>query len=383
MMRDRDVPGYLLDKYGQIGLFALSLALLPLLVRSQYWLSTMIFIALFTILTIGLCLLLGYAGQISLGQNAFYGLGAYASAIATTRYGLSPWLGILIAMATTGILAAVLAKPVLKLKGHFLALATLGMGVIFYIMFNEASNITGGPSGIAGVPYLSLGGFVFDKDVEYYYLVWGAAVAALLISLNLVNSRLGRALRAIHDSEIATQAMGADTARLKTQVFVISCIFAGLAGSLYAHYVTFVNPSPFGLNTSLMLLVMAAIGGMGTVWGAPFGAAAVTLLTEFLRSLVPRLSNHASGEYEIVVFGLLLIVIIRWMPEGIVPKLGQSFRQRFKSEPADKTPRAVEAAPNGGPVWRPQPTLLRRTALSRPPRPEQSSTDVRSEGGRI
>jgi hypothetical protein len=126
---------------------------------------------------------------------------------------------------------------------------------------------------------------------------------------------------------VATQSVGVDTARLKTQIFVIASIFAGLAGSLYAHYVTFVNPSPFGLQTSLMLLVMAAIGGMGTVWGAPFGAAVITLLTELLRSLVPRLSNHASGEYEIIVFGVLLIVIIRWMPEGLVPKLSRFYQK--------------------------------------------------------
>jgi branched-chain amino acid transport system permease protein len=376
------MPGYLIDRYGQFGLFALSLALLPLVVHSQYWLSTMIFIALFTIVTIGLCLLLGYAGQISLGQNAFYGLGAYASAIATTRYGLSPWLGILISMALSGVLAAILAKPVFKLKGHFLALATLGMGVIFYIMFNEASDITGGPSGIAGVPYLSLGDLVFDRDVAYYYLAWGAALAALWISLNLVNSRLGRALRALHDSEIATQAMGADTARLKTQIFVIACIFAGLAGSLYAHYVTFVNPSPFGLNTSLMLLVMAAIGGMGTVWGAPFGAAVVTLLTEFLRSLVPKLSNHASGEYEIIVFGLLLIVIIRWMPEGIVPKLGQLSRRRFRGKAGNRAMLPAGKIPGDRPPGLPLASLLRRTTLSCPPRPGQSSTDAGPGGGR-
>ena len=377
------MPGYLIDRYGQFGLFALSLALLPLLVKSQYWLSTMIFIALFTIVTIGLCLLLGYAGQISLGQNAFYGLGAYASAIATTRYGLSPWLGILISMALSGVLAAILARPVFKLKGHFLALATLGMGVIFYIMFNEASDITGGPSGIAGVPYLSLGNLVFDRDVAYYYLAWGAALAALWISLNLVNSRLGRALRAIHDSEIATQSMGADTARLKTQVFVIACIFAGLAGSLYAHYVTFVNPSPFGLNTSLMLLVMAAIGGMGTVWGAPFGAAIITLLTEFLRSLVPKLSNHASGEYEIIVFGLLLIVIIRWMPEGVVPKLGQLFRRRFRGKAGNRAMLPAGDFSGDHPPGLPLASLLRRATLSCPPRSGQSRTDAGPEGGRI
>jgi branched-chain amino acid transport system permease protein len=279
-------------------------------------------------------LLLGYAGQISLGHNAFYGLGAYVSAFVTTRLGLSPWLGILISMVLAGALAAVLAKPVFRLRGHFLALATLGLGYIFFIMFNELAVLTGGPSGIAGLPYLSLGSLALDRDIEYYYLVWGVAAVTLLISLNLVGSRVGRALRALHDSDVAARSMGADTARLKAQIFVASCVFAGLAGSLYAHYVTFVSPAPFGVYTSLMLLVMAAIGGMGSVWGAPFGAAVIVLLTEFLRSLVPRLTNHASGEYEIIAFGLLLIAIMSWMPEGVVPKLGQVYRRRFKKEAA-------------------------------------------------
>jgi branched-chain amino acid transport system permease protein len=281
-------------------------------------------------------------------------------------------------MALTGTLGAGLAKPVFRLRGQFLALATLGLGVIFYIMFSEASGLTGGPSGIPGVPYLSIGsgrqmGIVFDKDIEYYYLVWGAATATLLISLNLVNSRLGRALRAIHDSEIATQTMGADTARLKTQIFVISCVYAGLAGSLYAHYVTFVSPSPFGLHMSLMLLVMAAIGGMGTVWGAPFGAAVVTLLTELLRSVVPKLSNHASGEYEIIIFGVLLIVIMRWMPEGVVQKLSRFFRRRLKARP-------VGTAESGtSPVLAPVPGDGNISWW----RLGQEKADVGSDGGRF
>jgi branched-chain amino acid transport system permease protein len=375
-MHDRGTKVYLANRYGALGLFALALALLPAFVQSPYWLSTMIFIGLFTILTVGLCLLMGYAGQISLGQNAFYGLGAYTSAILTTRLGLSPWLGLLIAMGVTGALAAVLAKPVFKLRGHFLALATLGLGYIFYILFNELSALTGGPSGIAGLPYLSIGNLVFNRDIAYYYLVWGAAAATLFVSLNLVHSRFGRALRAIHDSEVATQSMGADTPRLKSQVFVISCVFAGLAGSLYAHYVTFVNPSPFGIYTSLMLLVMAAIGGMGSVWGAPFGAAVVLLLTEFLRSLVPKLTNHASGEYEIIVFGLLLILIISWMPEGVVPKIGQLYRRRLKGE----------AAGLGGPASAPEPPLRRLVHQSLPFLSSASSeehVDLGADGGHL
>lgn len=333
-----DMTQRLLARYWQLGLFVFLLALLPAFVQSPYLLSIMIFIGLYTILTVGLCLLMGYAGQVSLGHNAFYGLGAYASAIATAKYGLSPWLGMLIAMVLTGGVAAVIARPIFKLKGHFLAMATLGLGYIFYILFNEASSLTGGPSGLTGVPYLSIGGWAFDRDIKYYYLVWGAAAVTLLASLNIVHSRIGRALRAIHGSEVAAQSMGADTARLKAQIFVVSCVYAGLAGSLYAHYLTFVNPSPFTLHFTLMLLVMAAVGGLATVWGAPFGAAVVTLLSEALRAVVPRLLDRASGEHEIIAFGLLLMLIMIYMPQGMVQGLSELYTRWREGEPVAPRP---------------------------------------------
>jgi branched-chain amino acid transport system permease protein len=316
----------------RLGLFVLAVGLLPLLVRSPYLLSILIFVGLNTILTIGLCLLMGYAGQVSLGHAGLYGLGAYASAIATTRLGLSPWLGIVFAMILAGSVALCIAWPLFKLKGHYLAMATLGFGYIVYIFFTEASRLTGGPSGLTGVPHLTLGGLTLSGDVPYYYLVWGAAIAVLVASLNVVNSRVGLALRAIHGSEVAAQAFGVNTGRLKVQIFVLSAIYAGLAGSLYAHYVTFVNPSPFGFHTSVMLVVMAAVGGMGTIWGAPLGAAVVTALGEVLRAVVPALHNRASGEYEIIAFGLLLMLIMILMPQGVVQGLSDAYARRRRGE---------------------------------------------------
>jgi len=308
----------------RLALFAMLLALLPAAVHSRYVLAILIFVGLHTILTTGLCLLMGYAGQVSLGHAAFYGLGAYTSAIVTTRLGLSPWLGLVLAMAVAGGLAAAVARPILRLRGHFLAMATLGLGTIVYILFTEASGLTGGPSGLTGLPNLALGRWAFDRDLRVYYLVWGAAIGVMWASFNIVNSRVGRALRAIHSSEVAARSVGVDTARLKGQVFVLSAVYAGLAGSLYAHYVTFVNPSPFGFHFSVMLVVMAAVGGISTVWGAPFGAAVVTLLTELLRALVPRLTDHASGEYEIIAFGLLLMLVMILMPQGVVQGVAES-----------------------------------------------------------
>ena len=318
----------------RLGLFALLVALLPLFVQSAYALTIMIFVGLYTILTVGLCLLMGYAGQVSLGHAALYGLGAYISAIATRTYGLSPWLGLLLSMVLTGGVALVIARPIFKLKGHYLAMATLSMGYIIYIFFNEVSDLTGGPSGLTGVPYLSIAGWPLDNDIKYYYLVWGMALLGLLAALNLVHSRVGRALRAIHGSEIAAESLAVDTTRLKSQVFGISAVYAGLAGSLYAHYLTFVNPSPFGFHFSVMLVVMASVGGTATVWGAPIGAALVTLLTEALRAIVPKLSNHASGEYEIIAFGLLLMLIMIYMPQGVVQGLTELYTHRVKDQPA-------------------------------------------------
>lgn len=316
----------------RLGALVVAVALLPLVVRSPYLLSILIFVGLNTILTVGLCLLMGYAGQVSLGHAGFYGLGAYVSAIATTRLGLSPWLGIVLAMIVSGSVALAIAWPLFRLKGHYLAMATLGFGYIMYIAFTEASGLTGGPSGLTGVPHLALGGLVLKSDVAYYYVVWAAAVVVLLASLNVVDSRVGRALRAIHGSEVAAQAYGVNTGRLKAQVFVLSSAYAGLAGSLYAHYVTFVNPSPFGFHTSVMLLVMAAVGGLATIWGAPLGAAVVTMLGEALRAVVPAVQNRASGEYEIILFGLLLMGIMVFMPQGVVQGLSDAVGRRMKAE---------------------------------------------------
>ena len=316
----------------RLALFALGLAVLPLFVRSTYLLTLMIFVGLYTILTAGLCLLMGYAGQVSLGHAAFYGLGAYVSAVSTVKGGLSPWLGLLFAVIFTGGIAFLIAQPIFRLRGHYLAMATLGFGYIVYIFFTEASGLTGGPSGLTGVPYFTLGTWSFDRDVKAYYLVWGFAIGVLAVSLNLVASRTGRALRAIHGSEIAAQAMGVNARWLKTQVFVLSACFAGLTGSLYAHYLTFVNPSPFGFHFSVMLLVMASVGGVATVWGAPFGAAAVMGLSEVLRAVVPRLLPHASGETESTVFGVLLVLVMIFMPEGVVQRLTDLYHLRHRRD---------------------------------------------------
>lgn len=304
------------DRLGLLGLAA-ALALLPQVVRSAYHLSVGVFIGIHAIVTVGLCLLMGYAGQISLGQAAFYGLGAYGSALLTLRLGLNPWLALALGVAATGGVAYLLGRPILRLRGHYLAMATLAFGIIVYLAFVEMKDLTGGPSGLPGIPRLALGSFAFDTDRRFFYLTWGSVLLVLTASLNVINSRVGRALRAIHDSEVAAATLGVDTARAKLGVLTLSALYAALAGGLYAHYLTFVSPQPFGFIASVEFVVMAAVGGLASVWGAPFGAAAVTLLTEVIRDVMPRLLAYASGEHEVIAYGLLLVLIMIFIPDGL------------------------------------------------------------------
>lgn len=292
------------------------LAIFPFVFTSPYLLGVMVIIGITSIVVMGLGLLMGYAGQISLGHAAFYGLGAYVSAILSATYQVNPWLAIVIAAAATGILAYILGRPILKLQEHYLALATLGLGLIIHSVFVEESEITGGPSGMS-LPYLKIAGIVLNNDFKFYFLVWGVALVVLVMAHNIINSRVGRALKSIHGSEFAAGSLGIDTARYKIQVFTLSAVLAGIAGSLYAHYVSFISPSPFDLMVSVQFLLMAVAGGLHSLWGPLVGVATITVLREVLRSLIPLFLPEAGGEYEIIVFGLILMVMMIFLPEGL------------------------------------------------------------------
>ncbi|HYR01699.1 MAG TPA: branched-chain amino acid ABC transporter permease, partial [Syntrophobacteria bacterium] len=200
------MPPFFRHRLLHLSAFALLVALVPLMVASRYYLNLFIFIGIHTLLTLGLNLLMGYAGQISLGHAAFFGLGAYTSGILTVTYHVSPWPAMGAAVLVTITVALVIGVPTLKLTGYYLGMATLGFGIIVNICFRELSGITGGPSGLVGIPPLSLGGVVLDEPRYVYYLIWGVTLGALAVSLNIVDSRVGRALRAIHDSEVAARA---------------------------------------------------------------------------------------------------------------------------------------------------------------------------------
>jgi branched-chain amino acid transport system permease protein len=229
------------------------------------------------------------------------------------------------AAIAVGCLAGLIGFPVLKLKGHYLAMATLGLGIIMYITFNETVDLTGGPSGLSGIPNLKLGGITFDSDVKNYYLIWGITLAVMLFSLNLARSRVGRALRAVHDSEVAAQVLGVNARLLKVQIFALSAVISSLAGSLYAHTMTFISPASFGFNFSIELLTMVVIGGLGSIYGSFLGAALLTLLPEFLRG---------ANDYDIIIYGALLMVMVMYMPGGLVRGIPSLFRKSAKNKEA-------------------------------------------------
>ena len=281
---------------------------LPLGLGNSYYLNVLVFVGIYSLITIGLSLLMGYTGQISLGHAAFFGLGAYTSGVLSTKFGVSPWLALLAAIFVTGGIAFLIGAPALKLKGHYLAMATLAFGYIVFIVFNQASSLTSGPSGFGQIPRFRLGNFLLRSDVHYYYLVWTLVIVVLLVSLNIIHSRVGRALRSIHEGELTANIMGVNTAKYKIQVFVLSAVYASLAGSLYAHFITFLNPTPFGFHFSIVLVAMVAVGGMASVWGAMIGAALLTLLPEYLR---------AFHDYDILIYGSTLLVIMMFLPQGL------------------------------------------------------------------
>ncbi len=271
--------------------------------------SLMIFIGISTMVTVGLCLLMGYTGQVSLGQAAFYGLGAYFSAVLSKTYGLNPWLAMLIAAAVTGAFAFIVGYPIFRLRGNYLAMATLGLGLILYILFRQMGHITGGPDGMTGIPNLSIGSFVFNTNFKKYFLVWFFCLAILFLSQNIVRSRTGRALRAIHGNEAAAESIGINVTQFKVKIFVLSAVYASLAGSLLAHHMRFVSPQSFDFLASVKLVVMAVIGGLASIWGAIFGAATTRLLSDQI------LVNY--GHLDMVIYGLILMLVMIFMPQGL------------------------------------------------------------------
>ncbi len=304
-------------------LFALFTGILPVLFPDSYYVTVVgVTICTNIILAVSLNLLMGYAGQISLGHAAFFGLGAYASAILTTRYSLDPWVAMSIGAVLVGIFSLVLARPILRLKGHYLAMATLGFGIIIHILFVQMDSLTGGPDGMSGIPVLRLFGIPIDSDLKWYVVMASAMLFSIWLSLNIADSRAGRALAAVHGSEAAAQTMGVDTARVKSHVFVFSAVMAALAGSLFAHQQSFVSPESFSFFFSIELVTMVVLGGLASTFGAVFGAIVLSLLPEFLLVF---------EDFEVIIYGTILMAMMIFLPQGLFVTLSRKLHCMFAS----------------------------------------------------
>jgi branched-chain amino acid transport system permease protein len=291
------------------------LAVLPLVVPNSFYLDLAIRMAINAVIVLGLNLLIGFAGQISLGHAGFLGIGAYASAVLPTHFGWHPLLAMGAGAAVTGLLAAVLARPIFKLKGQYLAMATLGLGIIINIAIRNEATWTGGPDGMP-VPAMGLLGFELTSDKHWYWVVALMLSVSVWASINLIDSPFGRALRALHGSEVASQVVGVDVVRYKVAIFVMSAVFASLMGSVTAHYVGFVTPNLADFFHSIELVTMVVIGGMASVYGSLIGAVLLTALPQALATF---------EGWETVAFGMILMVCMIFMPKGLVPTLAAKF----------------------------------------------------------
>ena len=335
-----------MKRYLPLAILAALIIIVQLLTRwteTPYYLTQLTMSAYYSVVIIGLCLLMGYAGQLSLGHAGFFAIGGYMSAMLTTHnligfqekgwvvmldklgclvarqdiYGdsllvMEPWVACIVAVLLAGIIAYIIGTPILKLKGHYLAMATLGFGIIVYRVF-LASEIFGEADGISGVPAFNLlpgvtvsGGF--SARVGNYYIAWGMVLVTMTLLLNLINSRVGRALRAIHGSEDAANAMGVNTARYKLKTFVLSAVLAAIAGVFLTHYNGGIGPSEAGVMKSVRYVALVAIGGMASLWGALSMGVILNFLS--LRGMF--------GSYDDAVFGVILIVIMLFAPEGLL-----------------------------------------------------------------
>jgi len=305
-------------------------------VLPEFYVTLMNYIGLAALVTLGLVLLTGVAGLMSFGQQAFVGIGAYATGVVTTVYGGSPWLGLAAGLGLATLVALGLGLITVRLSGHYLPLSTIAWGISAYFLFGNLE-LLGRYNGMPGIPALSIAGWSVQTQRGSYALIWLATLAALLAARNLLDSRSGRAVRALRFRATMAESFGIDTARLKLIVFVYAALLASLSGWLYAHFLRFVSPGAFNVNIGIEYLFMAVIGGASNVWGALVGASLLTMLREWLKDLLPRLLEH-SGNYEVIVFGLLMLALLHRARDGLMPVLARLGRHGTVAEAPPSAP---------------------------------------------
>ena len=304
-----------------LAVLAAVIATLPLALTNNFYLDIAILAGFNAIVCVGLNLLIGYAGQISLGHAGFFGIGAYVSGILVTTYGWPPIAALLVGAVSVGILAFLLAKPILRLKGHYLAMATLGIGIIVSIVLRTETGLTGGPDGMM-VDSFKIFGLELYGEKNWYWVVGAMLFIAVWLSLNLIDSPVGRALRAVHGSEVAAEVVGVDTTRYKVMVFVVSAVFASVAGSLFAHYTGLITPAKADFFKSIELVTMVVFGGMASTFGAVIGAVVLTVLPQALAVF---------QDYSQIVLGAILMFTMVFMPKGLLPTLEGLILQRRRA----------------------------------------------------
>ncbi len=295
--------------------FLVLLAALPLLPVPEFWITQANYIGLYTLVALGLVLLTGVAGLTSFGQAAFVGLGAYTAAFLTLKYGVSPWLTVWVGLGVTFVAALVLGWVTLRMSGHYLPLATIAWGLSLYYLLGNIDAL-GKYDGLLGVPAIEFFGIALNTGRGFHYLLWILVVLAAVAVTRLLDSRTGRALRAVKGGTTMAEAMGVNTFRIKVTAFVLAALLASVSGWLFAHFQRTVNPSPFGLKMGIEYLFMAVVGGVNHVWGALVGAGVVKIMEEQLQDWLPRLMG-TSGNYEIIVFGILLVLVLQYARDGI------------------------------------------------------------------
>jgi branched-chain amino acid transport system permease protein len=310
--------------------------LLPLIIHSPYVVSMMVFVALYGVLAIGMGLLMGQAGLFSLTQPTWFGLGAYVAGILAVRGILPAWIGIIVGGAFVAVISYIIGAPVLRLRGLYLACATFGILVIAQIAFVQLGDITGGHSGLLGIPPLSIGGFVFQTDLHYYFLSWALCIGCLWFSSNVINSRVGRAIKSSRDSEVASKTLGVNIPKYRLQIYVLTSVMAGLVGGIFCFYLRLIAPSCFGFALLVELILMAVIGGIGSVWGLLLGSFVITWLSEFVHMYLGKFLPVMTGEVDAIFFGILVILVLIFMPRGLsgwldqLVRLGRSIHGRVR-----------------------------------------------------
>lgn len=318
-------------------------------VLSASWLTKLNYIGLYSLVCLGLVLLTGMAGLTSFGQAAFVGIGAYTTALLVTGQGWSPWLSLPASLAMGGVTAYVLGWLTIRLSGHYLVLGTMAWGISLYTLFGNVSGL-GGYNGIGGVPPVTLLWVNASTQQTFFWLVAAFVVLTFAAARNLLDSRQGRAIRSLRDSHMA-ESVGINVTRLKVIVFVGAALLAALSGWLNAHYVSVVNPGPFGINASIDYLFMAVVGGTTSLAGALVGPALVEVLRTSVRDLVPRLTGMAGGSFEIIVFGAVVILLLRGSGGGVVALLRRWLpKPRVPNAPAHAEPLARRVQPARGEV---------------------------------